>query len=53
MHVCDNRRCVNPNHLKVGTQRDNVMDCIGKGRARGLFEPGYDPRRGWDRRRNG
>lgn len=33
MHLCDNRACVNPKHLKEGTQRDNVLDCIAKGRG--------------------
>lgn len=32
-HRCDNPRCVNPMHLKAGTQRDNVHDMIAKGRA--------------------
>lgn len=31
-HTCDNRHCVNPNHLFVGTQKDNIQDCIRKGR---------------------
>lgn len=33
-HRCDNPPCVNPNHLFLGTQRDNIMDCFRKGRAR-------------------
>lgn len=31
-HKCDNKRCVNPNHLFVGTQSDNIQDCWNKGR---------------------
>lgn len=31
-HHCDNRGCVNPNHLFVGTNMDNVQDKIRKGR---------------------
>jgi len=32
MHKCDNRKCINPKHLKVGTQLDNVRDARVKGR---------------------
>lgn len=32
MHTCDNRRCCNPAHLKLGTQKDNVLDARAKGR---------------------
>jgi hypothetical protein len=33
-HTCDNRRCVNPNHLFKGTARDNTQDMIRKGRSK-------------------
>lgn len=34
MHTCDEGLCVNPAHLKAGTQRDNIYDCMAKGRDR-------------------
>lgn len=32
LHHCDNRKCVNPDHLWIGDSRDNILDCIKKGR---------------------
>jgi hypothetical protein len=32
-HICDNPPCVNPAHLRIGTQSENIVDMYQKGRA--------------------
>lgn len=36
LHKCDNRKCVKPSHLFLGTQKDNIQDAISKNRPVGL-----------------
>lgn len=42
-HTCDNPACVNPDHLLVGTQGDNVRDMCS--RRRGQSQVRYDSAR--------
>ena len=35
LHKCDNRACINPEHLWLGTYSDNLADCWAKGRHPG------------------
>ena len=32
-HKCDNTNCVNPEHMELGTQLDNIKDTVERGRT--------------------
>lgn len=32
LHLCNNPNCVNPAHLKMGTQKENIQQCVKDGR---------------------
>jgi hypothetical protein len=43
MHSCDNRGCVNPAHLSLGTQRENLKQAVKRGRHMGPVRVFDDP----------
>jgi hypothetical protein len=32
-HTCDNRKCINPDHLVMGTHKDNALDRVSRNRS--------------------
>jgi hypothetical protein len=38
-HQCHNRKCVNPDHLEIGTPKDNAQDMRKAGRQSALCKP--------------
>lgn len=34
LHSCDNRICVNPDHLRIGSHTENMAETIGKSKVR-------------------
>jgi hypothetical protein len=38
MHLCDNKSCINPAHLKQASRSDNIKDAISKG----IIKTGYN-----------
>ena len=39
-HACDNKRCINPAHLSVGTGKENARDALDRGNYRRGAENG-------------
>lgn len=52
LHSCDVSLCVNPEHLFLGTAKDNTRDMLAKGRHRYSTAKAPSGERHWKRRRN-
>jgi hypothetical protein len=42
-HHCDNPKCVNPEHMFLGTNQENLTDMAIKGRARNQYTGKLNP----------
>lgn len=42
LHLCNNRKCINPKHLYQGNHRDNALDMIKANTSTTLFKPGQE-----------
>ncbi len=46
MHSCDNRKCINPEHLKLGTQKENMQHAAKNGRLKRSLSLYASPKKG-------
>lgn len=42
LHRCDNRQCINPAHLYVGTAAQNTADMMNRSRGANQYVSGYN-----------